>query len=124
MQFEFRVINICNPAICIITFLGFVSKKINKEEVKSKPKRPKPRLRLPRTNKKLAKALGKRIKELRKSKNLSLKHFEALDYSMNRHALSDIENGKRLPSLITAFRIAQILNVPVSDLFKDINFEF
>lgn len=65
---------------------------------------------------KFAKDLGKRIREIRSKKGISLKTFESLDNSIDRHALSRIENGSTLPSL---YRIAMILAVNVKDFFPD-----
>lgn len=100
-----------------------MAQKRKRETSKIKVTRAKNRPKHPRTSLRLAKALGRRIKEVRKSKGISLKHFEAIEHSISRSALSEIENGKRIPSLITTFRIARTLNVPLSDLFEGISYE-
>lgn len=67
-----------------------------------------------------AKALGKRIRAIRVSKGISLKHFEAKENSIHRHSLSDIEKGKKIPNIYTAYRIAKILEVELEELFTDL----
>jgi transcriptional regulator with XRE-family HTH domain len=67
-----------------------------------------------------SKALGKRIRSLRESKNISIKDFEVLENSIDRHALSRIENGKTTPSAYTLFKISKALNVPQAQLLQGI----
>lgn len=64
---------------------------------------------------KLAKALGQRIRSLRTEQGISLKHFESKEFSIDRHALSDIEKGKKIPNLYTLYRISIVLDVPLED---------
>ena len=66
--------------------------------------------------KSFAKSLGQRIRTLRLKKGISLKHFEAKENSIDRHALSNIENGKKVPNVYTLFRISLILDVPLEEL--------
>ena len=73
-----------------------------------------------KSRKKLAKALGKRIRSLRTKKGLSLKHFEAKGNSIDRHSLSDIENGKKIPNLYTLYRISAVLEVPLEDFVSNL----
>jgi transcriptional regulator with XRE-family HTH domain len=68
-----------------------------------------------------SKKLGGRIRELRERKGISLREFELMDESMDRHALSKIENGVTSPSAFTLYRIARIVGVQVGDFFKTIN---
>ncbi|MCA6380491.1 MAG: helix-turn-helix transcriptional regulator [Cytophagales bacterium] len=68
-----------------------------------------------KSRKSFAKALGQRIRTLRLNKGISLKHFEAKEDSIDRHALSDIENGKKVPNVYTLFRISLILDVPLEE---------
>jgi transcriptional regulator with XRE-family HTH domain len=75
------------------------------------------------TKQKLAIELGKQIRQIRLSKGFSLKYFESIDNSIDRHRLSKIENGKTLPSLYTLLRISIHLNVELKDFFKRINIE-
>lgn len=67
-----------------------------------------------------AKLVGKKLRQGRLSKGISLKHFEALENSIDRHALSKIEQGKKVPNLYTIYRIAHALNVSLDDIFQDI----
>ena len=66
----------------------------------------------------LAKQVGKKIRKVRLSKGISLKHFEALEHALNRHALSDIEHGKKLPNLYTLYRISVVLGVSIDELLS------
>ncbi len=66
-----------------------------------------------------AKKLGERIRNLREKKGISSREFETYDESMDRHALSKIENGLTIPSAFTLYRISRILKVSVSDFFND-----
>lgn len=63
----------------------------------------------------MAKALGQRIRALRLKKGMSLKHFEAKEGAIDRHALSDIENGKKAPNIYTLFRISLVLETPLEE---------
>lgn len=63
--------------------------------------------------------LGMRIKYLRSQKNISQETL-ALDSDINRNYLSDLENGRRNPSLKVLERIAQALNISLAELFKGI----
>ncbi|MFZ6010433.1 MAG: helix-turn-helix domain-containing protein [Bacteroidota bacterium] len=71
-----------------------------------------------KTKHQLATHLGKKIKQVRQSKGISLKHFEALEHAIHRHSLSDIEQGKKLPSVYTLYRIAHVLQVRMDELLK------
>lgn len=64
-------------------------------------------------------ALGKNIKTFRKQKKLSQNQLaEMLDFS--REHLACVETGKEYISLRKLFQLADLLNVPVCELF---NFE-
>jgi len=67
------------------------------------------------------KKLGSRIRALREKKGISIREFETYEKSVTRQVLSKIENGSTIPTAYTLYRIAQILEVPLSDLFKDID---
>ena len=71
------------------------------------------------TRGKLAKEIGKRIKEIRERKGISLKQFELYENSIARGRMSEFENGNRLPSIINLYRIADVLGVKVSDIIND-----
>jgi transcriptional regulator with XRE-family HTH domain len=75
------------------------------------------------TKQKLAIELGKRIREIRLSRGFSLKYFESIDDSIDRHRLSKIENGKTLPSIYTLLKIGIHLNVELKEFFKRIKIE-
>jgi transcriptional regulator with XRE-family HTH domain len=67
---------------------------------------------------KFHKELGKRIRELRKEKGISLKDFEAYDNSVDRGQLSRIENGEKVPMIYTLYKIGLILEVDITEFFK------
>lgn len=71
------------------------------------------------TRDKLAKEIGKRIREIREKKGISLKQFETHENSIERGDLSEIENGHKLASVFTLYKIAQILGVKISDFIKE-----
>ena len=72
-----------------------------------------------KARKKFAKSLGQKIREVRLDRGLSLKHFEAKQYSIDRHALSKIELGKTVPSVFTLYKIAAVLQVPLATLLPE-----
>ena len=69
---------------------------------------------------KYSKLLGKRIRYLRESKDISLKAFEILEPSIDRHALSRIENGKMIPSVYTLFKICRAIGMSQAELLRGI----
>lgn len=68
---------------------------------------------------KIAKQLGERIKELRKKTGLSQEKF-ALKIDMDRTYFATVESGKRNISLQNIEKIANGLNVTISELFEGI----
>lgn len=64
----------------------------------------------------LAKTLGKRISQVRRQKKLTSERL-AYENSISKGYLSDIENGKRLPSLKLLEKIARALDVKLRELF-------
>jgi len=62
--------------------------------------------------------LGSRIKELREDKGMDQKSF-AFDCGIGRTQLYMIENGKTNPRLLTLMKIADGLEISVSELLKD-----
>lgn len=60
---------------------------------------------------------GERIRELRTNIGLSQEKF-ALSIGMDRTYYASVESGKRNISLYNIKKIADGLNVPMSDLFK------
>lgn len=71
------------------------------------------------TRDKLALDIGRRIKEIREKKGISLKQFELYENGIARGRMSEFENGTRLPSIINLYRIADALGVRISDIIKD-----
>ncbi len=70
----------------------------------------------------LLRLVGNKIKDHRKSKNLSLQDL-AYSIGMEKSNLSVIENGKSNPQLLTYAKIAAALDISLKDLF-DVEFEF
>lgn len=66
---------------------------------------------------KLSKRLGKRISQERRKKNLTTEKL-AYENGISKGYLSDIENGKKLPSIKMLERIADALEVDISILFR------
>jgi predicted transcriptional regulator len=64
------------------------------------------------------KDLGKRIREVRKKKGISIKDFESMDNSFDKAHLSKMENGVRHPTIYTLQKIADVLGVDIADFFK------
>lgn len=62
-------------------------------------------------------ALGKRIAYLRKQKHLSQLQF-ALECGVAKSYVSELESGKRNPSLLTLEKICLALDVTLSTLFE------
>ncbi len=62
-------------------------------------------------------ALGKRIRELRLEKGLSQEKF-ALQIGMDRTYFASVEAGKRNISIINIRKIADGLEMSLSELFK------
>lgn len=63
--------------------------------------------------------LGARIKELRNQKGLSQEKF-ALDIGMDRTYFASVEAGKRNIAIINIKKIADGLDVTLSELFENI----
>lgn len=61
-------------------------------------------------------ALGKRLAEVRKSKNITQDELAASS-GLDRVAIAYIETGKRMPKVTSIYKIAAGLGVDVSDLF-------
>ncbi|MCL1942609.1 MAG: helix-turn-helix domain-containing protein [Candidatus Azobacteroides sp.] len=58
-----------------------------------------------------------RLKEILKKRGKSISSF-ADDVGIAQANMSNIVNGKTMPSLDTINRIAESLNIPIADLFK------
>lgn len=67
----------------------------------------------------ITKELGERIKELRNRIGISQEKF-ALSIEMDRTYFASVEAGKRNISICNIKKIANGLNVSLSELFKDL----
>ena len=67
----------------------------------------------------IQKRIGERIRELRVQTGLSQEKF-ALKISMDRTYFASVELGRRNISIINLEKIANGLNISLSELFKDI----
>jgi len=66
---------------------------------------------------KVPEMLGKRVKKLREDKELSQEKL-ALEAGLNRAYIGYIERGERNPSIKTMTKIANVLKIPLSEIFK------
>lgn len=66
---------------------------------------------------KYLKAFGKRVAEIRRKRGLTQEQLAELA-DMTTLSLSYIEQGRRWPRLATIHKLADCLNVPISELFK------
>lgn len=64
----------------------------------------------------LAKRIGKRLTILRQERGLTAERL-AYENGVSKGYLSDIENGKKLPSLKMLEKIAKALKVDIKELF-------
>ena len=71
----------------------------------------------------IQKAFGLRVQQLRKEKGMSQEKF-ALSIDMDRTYLASVEAGKRNISLNNIKKIADGLNISISELFGDIEKSF
>lgn len=65
------------------------------------------------------KAFGLSVKDLRKQQGLS-QELLAAKAGLDRAFLSQVETGRKQPSLLTIFRLASALKLDVSELFKEV----
>ncbi len=63
--------------------------------------------------------LGMRIRYLRKQKNISQLDL-SIESDVNRNYISDLEKGRRNPTILVLNKIAIALNTDLSNLFKGI----
>lgn len=68
----------------------------------------------------IQKQLGQRIQLLRKERDISQEKF-ALQIGMDRTYLASVEAGKRNISICNSKKIADGLNISLSELFEGIN---
>ena len=64
-------------------------------------------------------SFGNRLKHLRMSRGLSQEKF-ALKIGMDRTYYASVESGKRNISLINIIKIADGLEIPLCELFKEV----
>ncbi len=67
-----------------------------------------------------ASQLGKRIAYLRKKVSFSQEDL-SLESGVHKNYISELENGKRNPSLMTLAKLAKALNVTLEQLFQGID---
>jgi transcriptional regulator with XRE-family HTH domain len=65
----------------------------------------------------ISEKLGKRLQELRKDSSLSQERL-SLKADLDRSYVSKIERAECYPSIKTLEKIAQVLEVPVMELFR------
>ena len=63
-------------------------------------------------------AIGQKIKEIRKSKNLSQKQV-ALEMGIDQAQYSRIESGKVEPTISSLTKVAEAMGIKLSDFFSD-----
>ena len=63
--------------------------------------------------------LGMRIRYLRKSKKMSQLDL-SLEADVNKNYISDLEKGRRNPTILVLNKIAIALNIDLATLFKGI----
>lgn len=68
------------------------------------------------TSKILYKRLGKKIREFRKAKGLTIEKL-AEKANLNECFLGELERGRKKPSLDTLFKLAKVLGVDIYLLF-------
>ena len=74
-------------------------------------------------DKKILKALGKKLKKIRENKKISLNSF-AFENGITSATLSRIENGIVDPKFITLVKITTALEVPLDQILKELNFKY
>ena len=68
------------------------------------------------TEKKLAKEIGQRIRRSRQKHGMTAEKL-AYENALSKGYLSDIENGKRLPSLKLLLKLSKALDMNLKDFF-------
>ncbi|MCJ2071344.1 XRE family transcriptional regulator [Methylobacterium sp. J-030] len=71
-----------------------------------------------RASARTAEGLGNRVKALRRRRGLTLEQLSAAT-GLNKGYLSRIENGEKVPSISTALKLAQAMDVPTGMLFGE-----
>jgi transcriptional regulator with XRE-family HTH domain len=65
---------------------------------------------------KLAKRIGKKISDIRRKRSITSEKL-AYENGISKGYMSDIENGKKIPSIKTLDQIATALGVDIRELF-------
>ena len=73
-------------------------------------------------DKEVIKAVGKRVRKLRKEKGLSQEKL-SLKIELTRNTISRVENGDFDPTLTTLSQIARGLEIDIRDLFAFLDLE-
>ena len=60
--------------------------------------------------------ISNRLKEQRTTRNLTQQEL-SITSKVGRQTISDIENGKHMPSVFVALRLAKAIGVSVEDIF-------
>jgi transcriptional regulator with XRE-family HTH domain len=68
-------------------------------------------------SKKLRKAFGRALREIRKKRGLSQLEISTTS-DLDRAYVSELENGLKNPSLETIYRLADAMEIPAVDLIK------
>ena len=63
--------------------------------------------------------IGERIKEVRKSQDISQKNL-AYSADLDRSYIASVESGHRNISIVNLEKVANALNVTLSELFKEL----
>ncbi|GAB4072680.1 hypothetical protein GCM10028778_04350 [Barrientosiimonas marina] len=71
-------------------------------------------------NKEMNEAIGKRIKQERKKKNVTQKELGNL-IGVKHNTISSYESGTNAPEQNAIFKIAKALDIQIDDLFPDID---
>ncbi len=75
---------------------------------------------MPTNNPELLRTLGMRIRYLRRERNMSILDL-SLEANVNANYISDLERGKRNPTIEVLFRISNALNITLSNLLSGID---
>ncbi|HEV8513027.1 MAG TPA: helix-turn-helix transcriptional regulator [Cyclobacteriaceae bacterium] len=68
----------------------------------------------------LNETFGKVIKQLREERDLSQQ--ELADYAeLDRSYISDVERGRYNPTLLTIYKLSEILKIKPQELFKEVD---
>jgi len=68
----------------------------------------------------IIKALGEIIREIRRGKREESLNLFAYSYDLNPSNLSRIENGQIEPKVTTLWKIAEALDIPLSELIRNL----